>query len=238
MLQDNGTNRSMDHKDSNKVFRSPEAAVAVVRDGASILFAGFGGAGCPSRLITALARQGVRNLTAITNNCGTGDSETGILFKNRQVKRVIASFPGPGSGYFQEQFAAGTIELELVAQGTLCERMRAAGAGIPAFYTPVGAGTEVGAGKEERSFEGRNYVMERALGADFAFLRAHRADEVGNLVYRKAARNFNPVMAMAAKVTIVEVEEIVPAGMLDPEAIVTPGIFVDRIVAVTASANG
>jgi 3-oxoadipate CoA-transferase alpha subunit len=227
----------MGQRNPSKIFPSAEVAVAVVRDGASILFAGFGGAGCPNLLIAALARQGVRNLTAITNNCGTGDSETGILFKNRQVKRVIASFPGPGSQYFQEQFTAGTIELELVAQGTLCERMRAAGAGIPAFYTPVGAGTEIGAGKEERSFEGRNCVMELALGADFAFLRAHRADEMGNLVYRKAARNFNPVMALAAKVTIVEVEEIVLVGELDPETIVTPGIFVDRIVAVKAGAN-
>jgi 3-oxoadipate CoA-transferase alpha subunit len=228
----------MDRRNPSKVFRSAEAAVSVVCDGASILFAGFGGAGCPNHLIAVLARQGVRNLTAITNDCGTGDSETGILFKNRQVKRVIASFPGPGSQYLQEQFAVGTIELELVPQGTLCERIRAAGAGIPAFYTPVGVGTEVGVGKEERSFEGRNYLMERALGADFAFLRAHRADESGNLVYRKAARNFNPVMAMAAKVTIVEVEEIVPVGELDPETIVTPGIFVDRIVAVKASADG
>ncbi len=214
----------------NKVYASVDDAVSDVSDGASIMFAGFGGAGCPNSLIQALVRKGVRNLTAISNNCGTGDGETGALFKNRQIRRVIASFPGPRSNYFQEQFAAGQIELELNAQGTLCERMRAYAAGIPAFFTPTGAGTEIAEGKEERVFNGRRAVMETALGADYAFIRALRADRIGNLVYRKAARNFNPVMVAAARVSIVEVEEIVDVGELDPEQVITPSIFVDRIV--------
>jgi len=215
----------------NKVYATVEEAVADVPDGASILFGGFGGAGFPNNLIRGLARRAVRNLTAISNNCGTGDGELGLLFKNKQVRRVIASFPGPKSVYFQEQFAAGEVELELVAQGTLCERMRAYAAGIPAFFTPVGAGTEVGAGKEERVFNGRRSILETALGADYAFIRARTADRIGNLVYRMAARNFNPIMVAAARTSIVEVDEIVEVGALDPERIVTPSIYVDRIVA-------
>ncbi|MGH7839500.1 MAG: CoA transferase subunit A [Candidatus Binataceae bacterium] len=218
----------MAHK--NKVFASSDAAVADIPDGAAILFGGFGGAGFPNNLIQALARQGARKLKIISNNCGTGEGEAGILFKNRQVRGVIAAFPGPGAKYFQEQFDAGQIDLELVPQGILCERMRAYGAGIPAFYSPVGVGTEVARGKEERTIRGRRYILEDALGADFALIRAQQADALGNLVYRKAARNFNPVMATAAKTTIVEVEEIVPVGSLEPERIVTPSIFVDRIV--------
>lgn len=222
---------------TRKIFESADTAVADVQDGASIFFGGFGGAGCPNHLIAALARRGARNLTAISNNCGTGDSETGILFRNRQIRRVIASFPGPHSHYFQEQFAAGEIELELVPQGILCERMRAAGAGIHGFYTAVGAGTEMATGKEERVIGGRRCLLELPLGADFALLHAHRADALGNLVYRKAARNFNPVMAVAAQVTIVEAAEIVPVGALDPEIIITPSIFVDRIVALGPDAH-
>jgi 3-oxoacid CoA-transferase A subunit len=218
----------MGHKE--KVLPNIDAAVADVPDGATIMFGGFGGAGFPNNLIQGLARQGAKNLKVISNNCGTGDGELGILFKNRQIRRVIAAFPGPGAKYFQEQFDEGAIELELVPQGILCERMRAFGAGIPAFYSPVGVGTEIAKGKEERMINGRRYLLEQALGADYAFIRAYKADRMGNLIYRKAGRNFNPIMATAAKMTIVEVEEIVEIGALDPEMIVTPSVFVDRIV--------
>ncbi len=213
-----------------KVYPTLEDAIADVEEGSSIMFGGFGGAGFPNNLILALARRGTRNLIAISNNCGTGDGELGLLFKNKQIKHVIASFPGPRSNYFQEQFAAKEVTVELVAQGILCERMRAEGAGIYAFYTAVGAGTEIADGREERVFREKRCVLETALGADFAFIKAYKADEIGNLVYRKAARNFNPIMATAAKVTIVEVDEILPVGVLDPEHIVTPSVFVDRIV--------
>ena len=221
-------NRKMGRK--NKIYSTVDAVVADIPDGATIMFGGFGGAGFPNNLIQGLARQGARNLKVISNNCGTGDGELGILFKNHQVSRVVAAFPGPGAKHFQEQFDAGKIELELVPQGILCERMRAYGAGIPAFYSPVGVGTEVARGKEERLIRGKRYILEDALGADCAFIKAYRADRLGNLIYRKAARNFNPIMATAAKLTIVEVDEIVEVGELDPEAIVTPSIFVDRIV--------
>ena len=213
-----------------KVYPTIDAAVADIPDGATIMFGGFGGAGFPNNLIQALARQGARNLSVISNNCGTGEGELGLLFKNRQIRRVVAAFPGPGAKYFQEQFDAGEIELELVPQGILCERMRAFGAGIPAFFSPVGVGTEIASGKEERVIRGKRYILEQALGADYAFIRAYRADHMGNLIYHKAARNFNPIMATAAKFTIAEVEEIVGTGKLDPEAIITPSIFVDRIV--------
>ena len=221
----------------NKIYPSVDAAVADVSDGASLMFGGFGGAGFPNELIRAVGRRGARNLIAISNNCGTGEGELGVLFKNKQIRRVIAAFPGPQSTYFQQQVEAGEVEYELVPQGILCERMRAFGAGIPAFYSPVGVGTEVAQGKEERSIIGRRCILESALGADFALIRALKADPLGNLIYRKAARNFNPVMATAAKVTIVEVNEIVPVGALDPETIVTPSVFVHRIVQVGAS-NG
>src|SRR6202795_4935298 len=214
----------------DKVQASVDSAVADIPDGVTIMFGGFGGAGFPNNLIQGLARQGARNLKVISNNCGTGDGELGILFKNHQISRVMAAFPGPGANYFQEQLDAGKIDLELVPQGILCERMRAYGAGIPAFYSPVGVGTEVARGKEERVIRGKRYILEDALGADYAFIKAYRADRLGNLVYRKAGRNFNPIMATAAKMTIVEVEEIVEIGDLDPEAIVTPSIYVDRIV--------
>jgi len=216
----------------NKVYATIDAALADVADGASIFFGGFGGAGFPYHLVAGLARKGVRNLTAISNNCGRGEGELSVLFRSKQIRRVVASFPGPDSKYFQEQYAAGEIELELVPQGTLCERMRAAAAGLPAFYTPVGVGTEIAAGKEERSFNGRRAILETALSADYALIRAHRADRLGNLVYRKAGRNFNPIMASAARTTIVEVAELVEPGALDPETVMTPAIFVHRIVQV------
>lgn len=215
---------------SNKVYESVDAIVADVPSGATIMFGGFGGAGFPNNLIQGIARSGVNNLGVISNNCGTGDGELGILFKNHQITRVVAAFPGPGATYFQEQFSAGKIQLELIPQGVLCERLRAEGAGIPAFFSPVGVGTDVANGKEERVIRGRRCILEQALGADYAFIKAYRADRLGNLVYRKAARNFNPLMAAAGKTTIVEVDEVVEIGTLDPESIVTPSIFVDRIV--------
>jgi 3-oxoacid CoA-transferase subunit A len=213
-----------------KVYRTVDDAVADIHDGASIIFGGFGGAGFPNNLIRALATRGTKNLRVVANNCGTGDGELGILFKNHQIRSVVASFPGPAAEYFHQQFEAGEIALELVPQGILCERLRAYGAGIPAFYSPVGVGTEIARGKEERLLRGKRYILEEALGAEYAFIKAQRADRLGNLVYRKAARNFNPVMATAGATTIVEVEEIVEVGALDPEVIITPAIFVDRIV--------
>ncbi|HUK54601.1 MAG TPA: 3-oxoacid CoA-transferase subunit A [Candidatus Binatia bacterium] len=213
-----------------KLFDSPDAAVAGVPSGARIMFGGFGGAGFPNNLIQALDRGGARELTAITNNCGSGDGELGILFQHDRIRNVIASFPGPHAVHFQAAYAAGRIQLELVPQGILCERMRAAAAGLFGFYSAVGAGTEVAAGREERVFAGRRTVFYEPLAADFALIKAWKADALGNLVYRKTARNFNPLMAMAAKITIVEVDAIVPVGELDPEQIVTPFVFVHRIV--------
>jgi 3-oxoacid CoA-transferase subunit A len=218
----------------NKVYDSTDSVVADVSDGATIMFGGFGGTGFPNGLIRALAKKGTKNIHAISNNCGTDEFELGLLFKNRQIKHIVASFPGPKSYFFQEQWAKGEVTIELLPQGTLCERLRAAVAGIPAFYTPVGVGTEVADGKEERVFKGKRYILEQALEADYVFIRGYKADELGNIVYRKASRNFNPVMAGAAKTTIVEVEEIVPVGSLDPETIVTPSIYVDRIVQAKA----
>src|SRR5450631_146297 len=214
----------------SKIYESIDAIVADIPDGASIMFGGFGGGGFPNNMIQGLARKGAKNLSVVSNNCGTGDGELGILFKNRQIRRVTAAFPGPGATYFQEQFDKGEVELELVPQGILCERIRAHGAGIPAFFSPVGVGTDVAKGKEERTIRGKHYILEESIGADYAFIKADRADPLGNLVFRKGARNFNPVMATAAKTTLVEVEEIVEVGGLDPEVIVTPFIFVDRIV--------
>jgi 3-oxoadipate CoA-transferase alpha subunit len=213
-----------------KIFSSLDAAVADVPDGARIMFGGFGGAGFPNNLIQALARKGTKNITAISNNCGTRDGELGLMFKNGQISHVIVSFPGPHANYFQERFAAKEVTLELVPQGILCERMRAAAAGIFGFYTTVGVGTEVAAGKEERVIDNRRCILEAPIHADYAFIKAQKADGLGNLTYRLAARNFNPIMAMAAKITIVEVEEIVPVGTIEPEHVVTPAIFVHRIV--------
>ena len=213
-----------------KLFPSLDAAVADVPDGARIMFGGFGGAGFPNNLIQALARKGTKNITAISNNCGTRDGELGLMFKNGQVSHVIASFPGPHANHFQERFAAKEVTLELVPQGILCERMRAAAAGILGFYTTVGVGTEVATGKEERIIDNQRCILESPIHADYAFIKAQKADERGNLTYRLAARNFNPIMAMAAKTTVVEVEEIVPVGAIEPENVVTPAIFVHRVV--------
>jgi 3-oxoadipate CoA-transferase alpha subunit len=213
-----------------KIHPSLDAAVADIPDGATIMFGGFGGAGFPNNLIQALARKGTKNITAISNNCGTKEGELGLLFKYKQIKHVIASFPGPHSFLFQELFAKGEVTLELVPQGILCERMRAAAAGLLGFYTTVGVGTEVANGKEERVLDGERCILEKSLHADYALIKSQKADALGNLTYRLAARNFNPIMAMAAKTTIVETEEIVPVGAIEPENVITPAIFVHRIV--------
>ena len=214
----------------SKIQPSLDSAVTDIPDGARIMFGGFGGAGFPNNLIQALVRRSTKDITAISNNCGTHDGELGLLFKNGQIKHVIAAFPGPHAYYFQEQFAAKKVTLELVPQGILCERMRAAAAGLQGFYTTVGVGTEVAAGKEERVLEGKRCILELPIHADYAFIKADEADELGNLTYRLAARNFNPIMAMAAATTIVEAERIVPVGSIAPEHVVTPAIFVHRIV--------
>ncbi len=206
-------------------------------DGATIMFGGFVSAGSPTNLILALREKGTKNLTGIANNIGLGD-KLDILCEKKQLRKMIASFAVRASAkrqsLFEQLYAKGEVELELVPQGTLAERIRAGGAGIPAFYTPTGVGTVVAEGKRVESFDGREYLMERALIADFAFIRAYKADRLGNLVYRKASRNFNEIMATAARITIAEVEEIVEPGELDPEAIVTPAVFVDRIVQAPA----
>jgi 3-oxoadipate CoA-transferase, alpha subunit len=213
-----------------KIYSDIDAIVADIPHGARIMFGGFGGAGFPNNLIQALERQGTKDIIAISNNCGTREGELGLLFKHDRIRHVVASFPGPHANYFQERFAAKQVTLELVPQGILCERMRAAAAGLLGFYTSVGVGTEVAAGKEERNFDGKRCILEMPIHADYAFIKAQKADELGNLTYRLAAQNFNPIMAMAAKTTIAEVEEIVPVGSIGPEDVMTPAIFVHRIV--------
>lgn len=214
----------------SKTYPSLDSAVADIPNGARIMFGGFGGAGFPNNLIQALVRKGIKDITAISNNCGTRDGELGLMFKHGQIRHVIASFPGPHSTHFQESFAAQKVTLELVPQGILCERMRAAAAGLLGFYTTVGVGTEIAAGKEERILNGKRCLLELPLHADYALIKAEKADALGNLTYRLAARNFNPIMAMAATTTVVEVDEIVPIGAIPPEHVVTPAIFVHRIV--------
>src|SRR6202795_5102879 len=213
-----------------KIYSDIDAIVADIPNGARIMFGGFGGAGFPNNLIQALERKGTKDIIAISNNCGTRGGELGVLFKQHRIRRVIASFPGPHANYFQERFAAKQVALELVPQGILCERMRAAVAGLLGFYTTVGVGTEVAAGKEDRIIDGQRCILESPIRAAYAFIKADKADELGNLTYRLAARNFNPIMAMAAETTIVEAEEIVAVGAIEPEHVVTPAIFVHRIV--------
>ena len=221
----------------NKIVPSVEAAVADIRDGATIMLSGFGGAGMPSELIDALIEQGAKDLTIVNNNAGNGETGLAALLKSRRVRKIVCSFPRQVDSYvFDALYRAGELELELVPQGNLAERIRAAGAGIGAFFTPTGYGTELAAGKETRLIEGRWYVLEHPIHAEFALIKAQRADRWGNLVYRKTARNFGPIMATAAKCTIAQVREIVDLGELDPEAVVTPGIFVSRVVRVTPSA--
>ena len=213
----------------NKVLASAEEAVAIVPEGATIMMGGFGLCGIPENLIRALVARGTRNLTLISNNPGTNDFGNGLLIGARQVRKMIASYVGENRE-FERQFLAGEIEAELIPQGTLAERIRAGGAGIGGFLTPTAYGTVVAEGKETRVIDGKPYVFERPLVADFAFVKAWKADGAGNLVYRRTARNFNPVMATAAKVTIAETEHLVDAGDIDPDYVVTPGIYVRHVV--------
>ena len=212
----------------DKVVAGAEAALDGVADGMTLMLGGFGLCGIPENAITELLRLGVRDLTCISNNAGIDDFGLGLLLQQRQVKKMIASYVGENAE-FERQLLAGELEVELIPQGTLAERCRAGGAGIPAFYTPAGYGTEVGEGKESREFNGKMYLLETALRADFALVKAWRGDTAGNLIYRGTARNFNPMMATAGLITVAEVEELVPAGELDPNQIHTPGIFVQRI---------
>jgi 3-oxoacid CoA-transferase subunit A len=212
----------------DKRVANADVAIAKISDGVTILVGGFGTSGIPENLIDATRRKGTKNLTCVSNNAGTMDFGLGLLLQSHQIKKMIASYVGENK-LFEQQVLNGEIEVELNPQGTLAERMRASGAGIPAFFTPTGVGTMIAEGKEVREFNGRKYVMERALHGDFAFIKAWKGDRWGNLVYRKTARNFNPVMATAADYVIAEVEQIVELGALAPDCIHTPGIFVNAI---------
>ena len=213
----------------NKVVASADEAVADVPDRATLVVGGFGLCGIPENLIAALVRRGVRDLTCVSNNAGVDDWGLGLLLRERQVRKMVSSYVGENAE-FERQFLAGELEVEFVPQGTLAERMRAGGAGIPAFYTPAGYGTRVAEGKEVREFDGRPYLLERAIVGDFALVAAWKADRMGNLVFRKAARNFNPMAATAGRICIAEAEMLVEPGELDPDRIHTPGVFVHRVV--------
>jgi 3-oxoadipate CoA-transferase alpha subunit len=218
-----------------QVLESVDEAVAGIEDGSTVLIGGFGLAGMPFDLIDGLIRQGAKDLTIVSNNAGNGDVGLAALLAAGQVRRILCSFPRQADSYvFDGLYRDGKIELEVVPQGNLAERMRAAGAGIGGFYTPTAVGTPLAEGKETRDIDGKAYVLEYPIKGDYAFVSAYRADELGNVVYRKTARNFGPVMATAATTTIVQVNEVVPVGTLDPEAVVTPSIFVNRIVRVDA----
>jgi len=217
------------------VVADADEAVAGIVDGSTALIGGFGTAGQPVELIDALIRSGVKDLTVVNNNAGNGRVGLAALLANGQVRKIICSFPRQADSYvFDELYRAGKVELELVPQGNLAERIRAAGAGIGAFFCPTGVGTPLAEGKERRSIDGRDYVLEYPIKGDVALIKARRADTLGNLVYRKTARNFGPVMAMAAKITVVQAGEIVEPGGIDPEVVITPGIFVDRLVQIDA----
>ena len=217
----------------DKISPSIEAALADVRDGATILVGGFGGSGVPEELVEALIVQGAKDLTIVNNNAGNGEVGIAALFKAGRIRKLVCSYPRQvDSHHFQEAYRAGKVELEIVPQGTLSERLRAAGAGIGAFYTPTGYGTDLAKGKETRVIDGRGQVLEYPLHGDVALVKAERGDRWGNLVYHKSARNYGPTMASAAKVTIAQVYDVVELGKLDPEVIVTPGIFVTRVVKV------
>jgi 3-oxoadipate CoA-transferase alpha subunit len=222
-----------------QIFPSTAAALEGARDGSTVMIGGFGGAGQPNELIDALIEQGARDLTIVNNNAGNGETGLAALLKTGRVRKIICSFPRQvDSQIFDGLYRAGQLELELVPQGNLAERIRAAGAGIGGFFTPTGYGTDLAKGKEAREIDGRMYVLEAPIHADLALIKAERGDRWGNLVYRKTARNFGPIMAMAAKVTVASVHDVVALGELDPEAIVTPGIFVQRVVRVPRSATG
>ncbi|MEJ8802670.1 CoA transferase subunit A [Pontibacter sp. H249] len=212
----------------NKTVKNAQEALQGVQDGMTLMLGGFGLCGIPENAISELLKLGVKDLTCISNNAGVDDFGIGLLLQKRQVKKMISSYVGENAE-FERQLLSGELEVELIPQGTLAERIRAGGAGIPAFFTPAGYGTEVGEGKESREFNGKMYLMEEWLRADFAFVKAWKGDTAGNLIYKGTARNFNPMMATAGKITVAEVEELVPAGELDPNMIHTPGIFVQRI---------
>jgi 3-oxoadipate CoA-transferase alpha subunit len=216
----------------DKTLAGCAEAVKSVFDGATIMLGGFGDTGMPGQLIEALRSQGAKNLVIISNGAGSGDYALGGLFQDGRVRKLVASFPAPRAAAFRDRYVKGEIELELVPQGTLVERIRAAGTGLGGFYTPTGVGTELAVGKEIRVINGREYVFEMPLHADFAFIKAHRADRLGNLSYRLTMRNFNPVMATAAKVVVAEADELVEVGGLSPEEIHTPGLFIDHVVQI------
>lgn len=211
-----------------KTFTSAAAALDGIRDNMTILVGGFGLCGIPENLIIALRDSGAKGLTCVSNNAGVDDFGLGLLLQTRQIKKMLSSYVGENAT-FEKQYLSGELELEFCPQGTLAERLRAGGAGIPGFYTPTGVGTLIAEGKETKDFDGRTYVLERGIVGDFALVKAWKADEFGNLIFRKTARNFNPMIATAGKITVVEVEEIVPVGSLDPDQIHTPGVFVQRI---------
>jgi len=213
----------------DKVVASADEAVRDIRDGATLVVGGFGLCGIPENLIAALVRRGVRDLTVVSNNCGVDDWGLGQLLQTRQIRKMVSSYVGENAE-FERQFLSGELEVELAPQGTLAERMRAGGAGIPAFYTPTGVGTLVAEGKETKVIDGREYLLERGIVGDFSLVAAWKGDRMGNLVYRKAARNFNPMAATAGRISIAEVEELVDVGQLDPESVHTPGVFVQRVV--------
>ncbi len=212
----------------NKVVTDAKVAIQDIADGAVLALGGFGLCGIPENCIAALVEKGVKNLTCISNNAGVDDFGIGLMLQKRQVKKMISSYVGENK-LFESLVLSGELEVELTPQGTLAEKLRAGGAGIPAFFTPTGVGTKVAEGKEVREFGGRKYVLEQALKADFSLVKAWRGDPMGNLIFRKTARNFNPVVAVAGKITIAEVEELLPVGMLDPDQIHVPGIYVKRI---------
>jgi 3-oxoacid CoA-transferase subunit A len=213
----------------NKVVASADEALRDVRDGMTLVVGGFGLCGIPENLINALVKKGVKGLTCVSNNAGVDDWGLGLLLQTKQIRKMVSSYVGENAE-FERQFLAGELEVEFVPQGTLAERMRAGGAGIPAFFTPAGFGTVVAEGKETREFEGRNYVMERGIVGDFSLVAAWRGDRLGNLMFRKSARNFNPMAATAGKVCVAEVEELVEPGALDPDCVHTPGIFVHKVI--------
>ncbi|GGH68838.1 MAG: CoA transferase subunit A [Bacteroidetes bacterium] len=211
-----------------KVVANADEAIEGIQDGMTVMFGGFGLCGIPEKAIDAIQKHGAKDLTCISNNAGVDDFGLGLLLQTRQVKKMISSYVGENDE-FERQMLSGELEVELIPQGTLAERCRAAGAGIPAFFTPAGYGTEVAEGKEVREFNGKPHILEHAFDAEYAFVKAWKGDEAGNLIFKGTARNFNPMMAMAGKITVAEVEELVPAGQLDPNEIHTPGIFVQRI---------
>ncbi len=212
----------------NKVFTNAQSALTDINEGATLLLGGFGLCGIPEKCITAMVEKGTKNLTCISNNAGVDDFGIGLMLKNKQVKKMISSYVGENAE-FERQLLSGELEVELIPQGTLATRCMAAGYGMPAIFTPAGVGTEVAIGKEVRTFNGKEYLLEYAFDADFAFVKAWKGDSEGNLIYKETARNFNPLMAMAGKITIAEVEELVPVGTLDANQIHTPGIYVHRI---------